>query len=247
MHRILLVPLILLSFVAVNFLQLLIAQSTRSLESLTSWFGQDQFVSPPEKTVQYPSISEDPESPKDVLFATYRSDILYAASGPYSLSTQGNVNFLEIIHGCSGCDFPSGLARSCIDCESYLNFSQGFTIPNIPNFSDIYGSEILTPVLKSLPSFIQSANSKKYGLSLITPRLNTLLLLTTCNHLDTTVLVLSYLKQSLIDADLIIVDDHSTDGTVEYLLKKGYFVISKASPSGLTNSWNIGYDLAVRV
>lgn len=33
--------------------------------------------------------------------------------------------------------------------------------------------------------------------------------------------------------------------TAEYLRKKGYFVISKEKPMGLTDSWNKGYEFAV--
>jgi glycosyltransferase involved in cell wall biosynthesis len=58
-------------------------------------------------------------------------------------------------------------------------------------------------------------------------------------------LALDYLRHSFDIADLVIVDDHSVDGTPAYLAKKGYFVISKDEPKGLTDSWNRGYELAV--
>lgn len=72
-----------------------------------------------------------------------------------------------------------------------------------------------------------------------------LLVFTTCNQLEVTILSLQHLKniESLID--ILIVDDHSTDGTVEYLRKKGYAVISKPKATGLTESWNLGYRLAL--
>jgi hypothetical protein len=71
-----------------------------------------------------------------------------------------------------------------------------------------------------------------------------LIVLTTCNQLNMTVLVLDYLKDTLLDADLIIVDDYSVDGTPEYLIKKGYTVITKDHAKGLTDSWNKGYEFA---
>lgn len=72
-----------------------------------------------------------------------------------------------------------------------------------------------------------------------------LIVYTTCNQLSMTVLSLQYLRNTDKIADIIVVDDHSTDGTVEYLRKKGFAVITKPVPTGLTDSWNIGYRLAV--
>ena len=45
-------------------------------------------------------------------------------------------------------------------------------------------------------------------------------------------------------ADLLIVDDHSLDGSVDYLVKRGYHVASKEAAQGLTDSWNFGYRFA---
>ena len=42
---------------------------------------------------------------------------------------------------------------------------------------------------------------------------DTLIVFTTCNHIEMTVLALEYLKHSLETADLIVVDDFSIDGT----------------------------------
>jgi hypothetical protein len=71
-----------------------------------------------------------------------------------------------------------------------------------------------------------------------------LIVLTTCNQLNMTILALDYLKDSFSEADLIIVDDYSVDGTPEYLIKKGYTVITKDHAKGLTDSWNKGYEFA---
>lgn len=72
-----------------------------------------------------------------------------------------------------------------------------------------------------------------------------LIVYTTCNQLSMTILSLQFLRNTDKLADIIIVDDHSTDGTVEYLQKKGFAVVSKPKATGLTDSWNIGYRLAV--
>lgn len=76
---------------------------------------------------------------------------------------------------------------------------------------------------------------------------DTLVALTVSNHLAVTLLCLDHLKHSFDIADIIIVDDHSVDGTVEFLRKKGYFVISKSKASGLTDSWNVAYRVALQM
>jgi hypothetical protein len=77
------------------------------------------------------------------------------------------------------------------------------------------------------------------------PKNKVLIVFTTCNLLQMTILSLQYMRIPYQIAELVIVDDHSTDGTVEYLTRKGFAVISKAKAAGLTDSWNIGYKLAV--
>ena len=99
--------------------------------------------------------------------------------------------------------------------------------------------------IKKLPILTEAADSHS-DIS-FSPSHDTLLIFTTCNHISTTIRALKHLKFSLNSADLIIVDDHSIDGTVEYLVKKGYFVVSKPHALGLTNSWNTGYELAVQL
>jgi hypothetical protein len=72
-----------------------------------------------------------------------------------------------------------------------------------------------------------------------------LIVYTTCNQLPMTILSLQFLRNTDKLADLVVIDDHSTDGTVEYLRKRGFAVITKPKATGLTDSWNIGYRLAV--
>lgn len=72
---------------------------------------------------------------------------------------------------------------------------------------------------------------------------DTLLVLTTCNQLKMTIFALEYIKTALKTVDLLIVDDHSTDGTPDYLVKRGYAVITKPVAKGVVDSWNTGYEV----
>lgn len=83
-----------------------------------------------------------------------------------------------------------------------------------------------------LAELVVTSNHSKYGsenecLSLCkqhSPRnpnqSDTLVVFTTCNHLDMTLVSLRALSSSPDSFDLIVVDDHSIDGTPEILIKK---------------------------
>lgn len=73
---------------------------------------------------------------------------------------------------------------------------------------------------------------------------DTLLIVTTLNHFSMTSKLLESLNRVKDDFDLLFIDDSSSDGTAEYLIKKGYAVIHHETPKGLTYSWNIGYRLS---
>jgi hypothetical protein len=79
----------------------------------------------------------------------------------------------------------------------------------------------------------------------VTKSSDTLLIFTTCNHLPISVRSLRALSSRHVSSedsyDIVIIDDHSIDGTPDYFKKKGFFVIEKEQPIGLTHSWNIGY------
>jgi hypothetical protein len=74
---------------------------------------------------------------------------------------------------------------------------------------------------------------------------DTLLIFTTCNHLPVSIRSLQSISSRHASSDdsydIVIIDDHSIDGTTDYFKKKGFFVIEKEEPLGLTHSWNIGY------
>lgn len=51
-------------------------------------------------------------------------------------------------------------------------------------------------------------------------RSDTLLIFTTCNHIDMTTHSLNSLRYAPDSFDIIVIDDYSVDGTVEYLVKR---------------------------
>ena len=68
-----------------------------------------------------------------------------------------------------------------------------------------------------------------------------LLVLTTYNQSHYTKLCFESLKKLKDDIDVLVVDDYSTDDTVDICEEYGHRVIKKSEPRGLTDSWNIGY------
>jgi glycosyltransferase involved in cell wall biosynthesis len=69
-----------------------------------------------------------------------------------------------------------------------------------------------------------------------------LLVITTYNQSEYTKLCFDSLKKSNDNFDVLVVDDYSTDDTVEFCNEYGYEVIMKNEGKGLTHSWNLGYS-----
>lgn len=57
-----------------------------------------------------------------------------------------------------------------------------------------------------------------------------------------TMKMIATLEKSNDKFDVLFIDDHSEDGSVETLRALGYAVIPKLKASGLTDSWNLGYS-----
>ena len=70
----------------------------------------------------------------------------------------------------------------------------------------------------------------------------TLLVITTYNQSEYTKLCFDSLKKLDDNFDVLVVDDYSTDNTVELCNEYGYEVITKSEGKGLTHSWNLGYQ-----
>jgi GT2 family glycosyltransferase len=69
-----------------------------------------------------------------------------------------------------------------------------------------------------------------------------LLVITTYNQVEYTKLCFDSLKK-VTDCkfDVLIIDDYSTDDTIDLCMDYEYEVIKKDKPMGLTHSWNLGY------
>ena len=70
----------------------------------------------------------------------------------------------------------------------------------------------------------------------------TLLVITTYNESEYTKLCFDSLKKLKDKVDVLVIDDCSTDDTVDLCNQYGYEVITKDEGKGLTHSWNLGYD-----
>jgi len=70
----------------------------------------------------------------------------------------------------------------------------------------------------------------------------TLVVLTTYNQSDITRACLDSLKLVSDIHDVLIVDDASTDNTIELCIEYGVNYISKKAGKGLTDSWNLAYQ-----
>ena len=69
-----------------------------------------------------------------------------------------------------------------------------------------------------------------------------LLVITTYNQSEYTKLCFDSLKLLDDNFDVLVVDDYSSDDTVEICNQYGYEVYTKDEPKGLTHSWNVGYE-----
>ena len=70
---------------------------------------------------------------------------------------------------------------------------------------------------------------------------STLLVITTYNQSEYTKLCFDSIKNIEDDVDVLIIDDCSTDDTIELCKEYNYDVIVKEKGLGLTDSWNKGY------
>lgn len=168
------------------------------------------------------------------LYDDHLNEILLSLTGPY----QSAPNITEIIFPPNSKDELCFWSSHAGD-PSWLDSLQSNMAQTFPRIDSLHHHGL---IFKSRT--VQALKSRQ---SPFRPRHDTLVVFTTCNQKKMTLLALQHLKQTVGDADVIIIDDHSIDGTVPYLTKKGYFVISKSVANGLTYSWNAGYHIALNL
>lgn len=192
------------------------------------------------------SITSNPNE----LYITYKSEMLSLLVGLFVnrynavdeiISSKDKNNTIAYHAQSDICNISSLVNRHTVVNISSLNsLLQGYideldiTQYNSNNSSNATAAIPAVPAAPSIPT-------------LKDPKYDTLICFTTCNELKMTIESLEYIKKSLDMADLVVVDDHSIDGTVQYLQKKGYYVIEKDEGKGLTNSWNLAFEAAVKL
>ncbi len=169
------------------------------------------------------------------LIATYQAEILYSGLG--NLFRVGENVYRAQLLSKDGREFRLAQVDSCMMSTllDIFEMSQNSILP----------VDRLLFTLNPNNNFSLSVESVSIDRSFMETESQILIVYTTCNQLPMTILSLQFLRNTDKLADLVVIDDHSTDGTVEYLRKKGFAVITKPKATGLTDSWNIGYRLAV--
>ena len=71
---------------------------------------------------------------------------------------------------------------------------------------------------------------------------DTLLVVTSCNELAVTLKALATLEDNDDAFDVLVVDDFSAADTVDRIRRRGFAVVGKERVTGLTHSWNLGYQ-----
>lgn len=92
------------------------------------------------------------------------------------------------------------------------------TFPSEPN----HQSSITHTTKSSIPSVLEASVSRSPETAKVValprpPRRDALVVFTTCNQKEASIAALTYLRQSLDVVDLLVIDDHSIDDTVEYV------------------------------
>lgn len=73
--------------------------------------------------------------------------------------------------------------------------------------------------------------------------MKTLLVITTYNQLNYTKIFFDYFnKNENSNVDVLVIDDCSTDETVDWCYENNIDIITKDFGNGLTHSWNLAYQ-----
>jgi hypothetical protein len=177
------------------------------------------------------------------LWSKYLDSILFSLNGYYIAETNTS-NFSDDNWNRTVVEFLT---------QSYHNNFYHFFINSIPSSKNIIFKQAIFPedcylnlqnlldvYPRKIPSVSYESISQDMSPLKSSPTKKILFILTICNQLRMTIEALSYIVQSLDIIDLIILDDHSIDGSAAYLQKKGFHVLTTTKPTGVTHLWNLG-------
>eukprot|EP00981_Chlorochromonas_danica_P008081 scaffold1962_cov180-Ochromonas_danica.AAC.16 len=193
------------------------------------------------------------------LIQSFKSEVIFSLSGSLLLDDQNDIFRVDTIENMEENTATMKFSKydRKVSCPSSMSSDEGNSDGSIIELFRMAQNDIIP--FNRTTTFLSLAwnNESSYHVKL--PPLRSkhsllpnyasskrmLIVYTTNNQLSRTIQSLQYMRFPSHLADLIIVDDHSVDGTVEYLQKKGFAVITKPKAMGLTDSWNIGYRFAV--
>ena len=228
------------------------SNENRNLQNETSSNNQNNFGSKSKSTF-FASEYVD-------IFNSYGIEMLLSMQGPYDSDGIIREIIQLVVKDPSHPMVASALLISLEKSADYLfNFIRG-ELPYESQFKLCQTDESKRyNILKTFPH-IDGSNSGNLGSTSLLPiklptaivvkKNKNLVIFTICNQVRMTAVALRYLKSSLEQdlsdtTDLIIMDDHSSDGSRQYLRKKGFFVISVPEAKGLAYMWNKGYEFGV--
>lgn len=158
------------------------------------------------------------------LLATNQLAVADALGGPF-VDGEGRLLYVTAVNGSletcavSACAALTPGGRSSLPLAMHLSregvdFRQLVSFFNAPSLDSV---SLVRPRHGSSPPCDPALCSQKLHAQ---TRKNTLIVFTTCNFIEYSVRGLGYLLGATQRSDILIVDDHSTDGTRQYFIKK---------------------------
>ena len=193
------------------------------------------------------------------IFNTFGSEMLLSMQGPYDSDGSTREIVQLVVKDPAHPMVVSAILVSLEKSFDYLFDFIRWELPAESQFRECQNNEFKRfNILKTVPHSVGGNSDNLADTSLLSIKLPTAIVVKKnknvvifyiCNQVQLTTVALRYLKSSLEDlsetTDLIIMDDHSSDGSSQYFRKKGFFVITVPEAKGLAYMWNKGYEFGV--